>query len=54
MADSHRKQMRIPNVIMDRVETYKKKNGLTNTTAAFLELVRKGLDTEKDEEKEAS
>jgi hypothetical protein len=46
-----RKDMRIPVVIMDKVKEYKDKNGLPDLTAAFLELVRKGLESEEQNRK---
>ena len=42
-----RVDMRVPEVVLKEVEKYKEENGVASRTAAFLELVRKGLEQKK-------
>lgn len=42
-----RVEMRIPSPILREVEEYQKRNCISTRTAAFLELVRKALELEK-------
>ena len=39
--------LRIPDFVLEQVVEYKRKNGIATKTAAFLELVRKGLEQDK-------
>lgn len=45
--DRGRIHMRVPGTLLKQVEKYQKEKGITTRTAAFLELVRKGLEAEK-------
>ena len=45
--DRGRIHMRVPVILLKQVEKYQKEKGITTRTAAFLELVRKGLEAEK-------
>lgn len=45
--DRGRIHMRVPEPLLEQVEEYQLKKGITTKTSAFLELVRKGLETEK-------
>jgi metal-responsive CopG/Arc/MetJ family transcriptional regulator len=42
-----RVEMRVPENILREVESYQERNGISTRTAAFLELVRKALEQEK-------
>jgi len=44
--------MWIPVHILEEIERYQEKHGIATRTAAFLELVRKGLEAEKAKEKD--
>ncbi|GAA0357854.1 hypothetical protein GCM10008932_08260 [Alkalibacterium iburiense] len=43
MSDKERVEIRMPKVILEKVDAYRKQNGLTTRTSAILELIRKGL-----------
>jgi metal-responsive CopG/Arc/MetJ family transcriptional regulator len=42
--------MRVPEPLLKQVQKYQKEKGITTRTAAFLELVRKGLEKERENE----
>lgn len=41
--ENQRIDMRVPVTVLKQVEEYQKEQGISSRTAAFLELVRKGL-----------
>lgn len=45
--DRERIDMRVPSEILRKVEQYQEENGIMTRTAAILELLRKGLDSNK-------
>jgi metal-responsive CopG/Arc/MetJ family transcriptional regulator len=45
--DRNRIHMRVPEPLLEQVEEYQEKKGITTKTSAFLELVRKGLESDK-------
>lgn len=45
--ENQRVDMRVPVKLIKQVEDYQKEQGISSRTAAFLELVRKGLKTRK-------
>lgn len=42
------KLIKFPAELVDRIEQYKEDNHLSTFTSALLELIRKGLDTQKE------
>lgn len=50
--ERQRINMWVPTHILKEVDKYQVKNGIATRTAAFLELVRKGLEKEKEEKQE--
>ncbi|EEM07473.1 hypothetical protein bmyco0003_58680 [Bacillus pseudomycoides] len=42
--EKDRVEIRMPKVILDKLDEYQKENGLPTRTAAILELLRKGMD----------
>lgn len=44
MSEKERVEIRMPKIILEKVDTYKKENGLPTRTATILELIRKGLE----------
>lgn len=45
-----RKDIRVPEPIVKKVQEYQIENSIPNWTGAFLELVRKGLEAEKKQD----
>ena len=43
MSDKERIEIRMPKVILEKINAYQKENGLPTRTGAILELIRKGL-----------
>ncbi|RBP59310.1 hypothetical protein DES36_11935 [Alkalibaculum bacchi] len=41
--NKERVEIRMPKVILEKINNYQKENGITTRTAAILELIRKGL-----------
>lgn len=51
MADNRvRLNLRVPEKIIKDVEEYQEKHGITTRTSAFLELIRKGLESDRSKE----
>lgn len=44
MSEKERVEIRMPKVILEKVDAYQKENGLPTRTASILELIRKGLE----------
>lgn len=44
MSEKERVEIRMPKFILEKIDAYRKKNGLPTRTAAVLELIRKGLE----------
>lgn len=45
--DKERVEIRMPKLILEKVDKYHKENGLPSRTAAILELLRKGLENKE-------
>lgn len=52
--ERQRINMWVPTHILKEVDKYQAKNGIATRTAAFLELVRKGLEKEEKQEQKDS
>jgi len=46
MSDKERVEIRMPKVLLEKVDKYQDDNAISTRTAALLELVRKGLEKE--------
>ncbi|WP_198530561.1 hypothetical protein [Bacillus sp. LL01] len=49
---TQRIDMRIPEQLILKVEEYQEREGISTRTAAFMELVRKGLEAEERKQKD--
>lgn len=47
MSEKERIEIRMPIVIVEKIDTYQKDNGIPTRTAAILELIRLGLSSKK-------